>query len=388
MANSYLEYTGTGALQTLTVPDYIDRSHITVYVGGVATTSFSWVTASTIQLTAANGAAVRIVRRSSPNARVTDYTDGVPLTEAALDADSKQAFYLAQEQLDATAEMLGVVDDLPATLSQMSAYEASCAASAASAASAATTAANAALASKADKGSLTTSGLTVNTARLAGRTTAGSGALEEISVGARLSLSGGTLNVQAASTGQEGAVSLANSTEVQTGTDAAKAPTIQALRSGWRVLMAQQAASGSQVDFNSIPSWATKIRVMFDGVSLNGTDNLLVQLGTAGSVEATGYTSTSGYIQNASSSGTTTSTAGMVIAAGAAVATFIGVLELELMDPSTNLWMATSVGTRGDIAVPIYGAGRKALSGALTRVRVTRTGTDSFDAGNLRVSYE
>ncbi len=47
--------------------------------------------------------------------------------------------------------------------------------------------------SLAGAGSITTSGLTQNTSRLLGRTTASSGAVEEITVGAGLSLSGGTL---------------------------------------------------------------------------------------------------------------------------------------------------------------------------------------------------
>jgi hypothetical protein len=42
---------------------------------------------------------------------------------------------------------------------------------------------------------MTASGLTIATARLAGRTTAGTGALEEIAVGATLSLAGGSLSV-------------------------------------------------------------------------------------------------------------------------------------------------------------------------------------------------
>ncbi len=42
-------------------------------------------------------------------------------------------------------------------------------------------------------GSITTSGLTMNTARLLGRTTASSGAVEEITVGTGLSLSAGSL---------------------------------------------------------------------------------------------------------------------------------------------------------------------------------------------------
>jgi hypothetical protein len=49
-------------------------------------------------------------------------------------------------------------------------------------------------------GSVTTSGLTMNTARLLGRTTASSGAIEEITVGSGLSLSAGSLTVNVSAT--------------------------------------------------------------------------------------------------------------------------------------------------------------------------------------------
>jgi len=39
--------------------------------------------------------------------------------------------------------------------------------------------------------------------------------------------------------------------------------------------------SGTSIDFTSIPSWVKRITVMFNGVSTNGSSNLLVQLGTS-----------------------------------------------------------------------------------------------------------
>lgn len=100
MAYSYYQTTATGTSQILSVPPYIDRSHISVLLDGSPTTSFSWLTDNTISITATAGALITVKRSSSPSARVTDYIDGVPLTERALDNDSLQAFYLAQEAAD------------------------------------------------------------------------------------------------------------------------------------------------------------------------------------------------------------------------------------------------------------------------------------------------
>jgi hypothetical protein len=119
MAYSYNEVVGTGAAQLIPVPDYIDQAHIKVSVNTVDTTSFTWVNANTIRITAPAGQKVRVRRSSSPGARVVDYIDGQSLTEEVLDNDSKQAFFLAQEQLDSTNEALAAFGSLDAALAFM-----------------------------------------------------------------------------------------------------------------------------------------------------------------------------------------------------------------------------------------------------------------------------
>src|SRR5690348_2218752 len=52
--------------------------------------------------------------------------------------------------------------------------------------------------------------------------------------------------------------------------------------------------SGTSVSLStSIPSWAKRITLLFNGVSTNGTDSYLVQIGDSGGVANTGYFSTS-----------------------------------------------------------------------------------------------
>lgn len=64
-------------------------------------------------------------------------------------------------------------------------------------------------------GAITTSGLTMSTARILGRTTASAGAVEEISVGASLTLSGGSLSGTAASDSQAGVIEIAVQSEME-----------------------------------------------------------------------------------------------------------------------------------------------------------------------------
>lgn len=138
MSYSIRRYTGTGAPQVLDVPPYLDQSHIKVYVAGVLSTSWSWVTSATLTITAPVGATVAIQRSTSPGERLTDYLSGVTLTENDLDQDSLQAFYLAQESKDIAEDILGfAAAPLDTSIAAAVAANASAAAAASSAAAAA-----------------------------------------------------------------------------------------------------------------------------------------------------------------------------------------------------------------------------------------------------------
>lgn len=144
--------------------------------------------------------------------------------------------------------------------------------------------------------------------------------------------------------------------------------------------------SGTSIDFTSIPAWVKRITVMFNGVSLSGTSNYLVQLG-AGSVTTSGYSSAGGvYV-----AGTTvilTSTAGFVMRNNAAASNVISAI-MNIVLVSSNNWLSTH--TFGDVpsAATGSGGGNIALGGTLDRVRITTVnGTDTFDAGSVNILYE
>lgn len=150
------------------------------------------------------------------------------------------------------------------------------------------------------------------------------------------------------------------------------------------------ASPNTSCDFTGIPSWAKRITVMFDGVSKSGTSNFLVQLGDSGGIENTGY------IGNAIGTFTgptvinINSTAGFPTAGDASAASVIyGAITFNLIDASTNNWVAAGVIALGNAGYNTTIAGRKALSGTLDRVRVTTVnGTDTFDAGTINILYE
>lgn len=149
-------------------------------------------------------------------------------------------------------------------------------------------------------------------------------------------------------------------------------------------------ASSTSVDFTSIPAGVKRVTVMFSGVSTNGSSNIQMQLGDSGGIENTGYLGTGCFVQNASTTGASTSTSGFVVSMNVAAATVIhGVSIITLLNPSTNLWAFASNVSRSDAASVILGSGSKELSNTLDRIRITTVnGTDTFDAGTINILYE
>lgn len=140
-------------------------------------------------------------------------------------------------------------------------------------------------------------------------------------------------------------------------------------------------ASGTTVDFTGIPAGVKEIVIMFDGVSLSGTDNILVQLGDAGGFEATGYISNSG---DSASQGA--STVGFIVRNTVATDTPTGSMLLHLMNAATFQWVQQH-GLYRSNASAIAGGGSKSLSAELTQVRITTDGTNTFDAGTINIAY-
>jgi len=146
----------------------------------------------------------------------------------------------------------------------------------------------------------------------------------------------------------------------------------------------QASTSGTAIDFTSIPSWVKRITIMFNGVSLSGSDHYLVQIGS-GSVTSSGYTSLGNAFNQANGTGGTTSTSGFVMFVSDSSGTVYGHMTLTLI--SGNTWVSSHSGAKLSNNA-MAGGGSVALSGALDRVRITTTGSNTFDAGSINILYE
>lgn len=248
--------------------------------------------------------------------------------------------------------------------------------------------------------------LTLGTAKLVGRTSSGTGTAEEISVGAGLTLSAGSLTGNVVTVaGRTGAVTLAVAdvtgaaplaSPTFTGTVSGVTGTFTGALSGSTVADAvgtirpsvlgtsQASTSGTAINFTDIPSWAKRITVTLNGVSTNGTSALLLQVGST-SYSTTGY---NGQAWTATGGGVITSGLPLTTAS-AAGASVNSVAVLTLTGSNTwSLMALTGVANSSNNGYHAVGIS-PALSGALDRIRLTTAnGTDTFDAGSVNILYE
>lgn len=102
MAYSYKVFYGSDTAGPLVIPfPYLHVGHITV-TSGLIPQAFTWINASTIQLTTPleDGDKLVVRRRTPVDRRLVDFENTSLLTESALDQDSTQLLYCIQEILD------------------------------------------------------------------------------------------------------------------------------------------------------------------------------------------------------------------------------------------------------------------------------------------------
>jgi len=144
--------------------------------------------------------------------------------------------------------------------------------------------------------------------------------------------------------------------------------------------------SGTSIDFTSIPSWVKRITVMLNGVSLSGTSNYLIQIGS-GSLTTSGYLGSAGALNNAAASTGVNFTNGFGIIGALAANVVFG--SIVITNISSNIWIASGAYGYTGFAGSGSSGGNITLSGTLDRIRITTVnGTDTFDAGSINILYE
>lgn len=146
----------------------------------------------------------------------------------------------------------------------------------------------------------------------------------------------------------------------------------------------QNTTSGTSFSFFAIASGANRITVAFDGVSLTGSGNIRIRIGNGGTVETTGYISTTTRLSQASASTGSNSTAGFIIQRTDAGETMDGHSVLTRI--SGNKWVASSL-FKNDTNEIVFMAGDKATSGELDIVEISAA-SGTFDLGQVNIMVE
>ena len=114
MAFAIDTYTGNNSSTSFSVTfPYIEQAHVIVTVDGTTktlNTDYTFSNSSTITFTTAPAlnAIIKFTRASNQTARLVDYQDGSTLTEATLDQDGNQTFFMAQEAIDKVGDAIGL----------------------------------------------------------------------------------------------------------------------------------------------------------------------------------------------------------------------------------------------------------------------------------------
>ena len=114
MAFALDTYTGNNSTTSFSVTfPYIEQAHVIVTVDGTTktlNTDYTFSNSSTITFTTAPAlnAVIKFTRKSNQTARLVDYQDGSTLTEATLDQDGNQTFFMAQEAIDKVGDAIGL----------------------------------------------------------------------------------------------------------------------------------------------------------------------------------------------------------------------------------------------------------------------------------------
>lgn len=144
----------------------------------------------------------------------------------------------------------------------------------------------------------------------------------------------------------------------------------------------------SSASWTSLPSWIKRITVSYWGISLNGTDHILIQLGSGGVYVTSSYYSVSNYTTNGGATAGVSSGSGFILFAGDSANILTGRYTFENISLA-NAWVGSGLHVYDNNNVFVgTNVGKVALPGTLDSIRVIGSGTNTFDAGQINIFYE
>lgn len=142
----------------------------------------------------------------------------------------------------------------------------------------------------------------------------------------------------------------------------------------------------TSIAFTGIPSWAKRVTLMFNAVTLGGTAIPIVQLGVGSTPTTSGYVGSTTQL-SASSSGTQSVTTGVGFYYTVATQVISG--HMIFTNVSGNIWIGSGTSAAGAAGLASVGAGAVTLGGTLGMLQLTSVGTaNTFGTGSVNILYE
>ena len=157
------------------------------------------------------------------------------------------------------------------------------------------------------------------------------------------------------------------------------------LVSGTAITLTNQTAP----EFTGIPSWARRITLTFSGVSTNGNNPPLIQIGS-GTYATSGYLGSNAVVAGSVATVTFTTGFGIGVNTSNWLSTFAVNGSVTLSLHSGNTWVCSGSVSNSSQAgfYLIGGSSGTAISGTLDRIRLFIDGTQFFDAGTVNIMWE
>ena len=145
--------------------------------------------------------------------------------------------------------------------------------------------------------------------------------------------------------------------------------------------------TGSSVEFTGIASDVRRITLVFLNISIDSTDDWEVIIGDSGGAETSGYVSWNKRFGGSSfSTGGSASQSGFLCGSNCnGASSYFG--EVIIYNPKNNDWVCTSQITDENDNFR-WQTGKKSLSDTLTQVKISPSGTASFDGGYVQIFTE
>lgn len=146
--------------------------------------------------------------------------------------------------------------------------------------------------------------------------------------------------------------------------------------------------TNTALEFTEIPNWVQRITIMCTDLSLSGTDTYRIQVSVNGIYVESNYKSSQTQITTVVSAAPTDITNGFIIGNFANGSLTHG--QYILTKVTASDWVGSGLFYDSTTTVrQIICAGKVSqLSGAIDKIRVRSSGTNTFDGGTINIMYE